>query len=458
MIPQQLIFFENGETFPIKINEYKSISLKETSGNSMIFTQDGVKPLREYNDQLICGDNLERMKTIEDKTVDLIYLDPPFLSQHDYKIISKDTNEIREFEDTIKEVKIDDDHDVKNKGPISIYLNDMIPRYKEMYRILKDTGSFYVHCDHHISHYVKVTLDEIFGYNNFRNEIVWCYERSHPAKNQFKRIHDVILFYTKTNIWNFNIQYVPTKNGEFKKRKQFKRPDGSIWYPKNDGKLCPDWWIDIPSFGTAMSSKERLGFPTQKPEKLLERIILASSNEGDVVLDPFCGSGTTIAVAKRLGRYFIGIDSKPTAIRLTSERIAFPISKISGIYCSPYDLKSLPWQEIQQWVCNKFHASNILHSDGKNYGFDGIIQSSFNTNFAGCPIQVKASDNIGRDIVMSFFAAMDNAKKNIGFLVAFSFGFGAKEQVAKYKLDGKIDIRLVTIDDLCKTNYYEVKL
>lgn len=125
------------------------------------------------------------------------------------------------------------------------------------------------------------------------------------------------------------------------------------------------------------------------------------------------------------------------------------------MYCTPYELKSLSWQELQQWVCNKFHASNILHSDGKNYGFDGIIQSNFNTNFAGCPIQVKSMDNVDRNIVNEFLGNMISNNKKIGFLIAFSFGSGAKEQATKYKLDDKADIKLVTIDELCKTNYYK---
>lgn len=449
MTSNQITFSMNGEIIPINVNTYKSISLKEVSGNSMIFSQDGIKPLKEYNDQLICGDNLNRMKTIEDKTIDLIYLDPPFLSQRNFKIISKDTNEVREFEDTIKELKIDDNHSVQNKGPISIYLNDMIPRYKEMHRILKNTGSFYLHCDYRVSHYVKVALDKIFGYNNFRNEIVWCYNGGGIPKNDYPRKHDVILRYTKSDKYIFNIEYRKYNEGLKKHQNGTKLRD--------EGTPITDWWIDIKAITGFVKKNERLGYPTQKPEELLERIIKVSSNEGDVVLDPFCGSGTTIVVAKKLGRHFVGIDLNPTAIRLTAERINFPISKINGIYCTPYELKFLSWQELQQWVCNKFHASNILHSDGKNYGFDGIIQSNFNTNFAGCPIQVKSSDNIGRDVVMNFYAAMDNAKKNIGFLIAFSFGSGAKEQVAKYKLDGKMDIKLITIDELCKTNYYESK-
>ncbi len=450
MSEHQITFLPNGKTIPIKVNNYEPISLKETSGNHMIFSQDGIKPLREYKNQLICGDNLERMKTIEDNTIDLIYSDPPFLTQRTLKIISKDNNEIRQFEDIIENINIDDNHDISNKGAIVIYLNDMISRYKEMYRVLKNTGSFYLHCDYRVSHYVKVALDEIFGYNNFKNEIVWCYNGGGIPKKDYPRKHDIILRYTKSDNYTFNVEYQ-----QYRKGIKCHSPISGNLPLRIEGTPITDWWIDINPISGFIAKNEKLDYPTQKPEKLLERIILTSSNENDIILDPFCGSGTTIAVAKKFGRHFIGIDSNPTAIRITAQRIEFPISKIKGVYCTPYELKFLSWQELQQWVCNKFYASNILHSDGKNCGFDGIIQSNFNTNFAGCPIQVKASDNIGRDIIMSFYGAMNSNNKKIGFLVAYSFGSGAKEQVAKYKLDNKADIKLVTINDLCKINYYK---
>ena len=202
----------------------------------------------------------------------------------------------------------------------------MAIRVLEMHRILKSSGSIYLHCDPTMSHYLKLMLDCIFGENHFKNEIVWGYEKPRSAKNIWRRNHDTLIFYSKTNNWKFNVQRVPKLDGTFELRKPFKRPDGSVWAAKEPGKQAGSWWYDIPSFATRMSAKERTGYPTQKPLALLERIIAASSNKGDMVLDPFCGCATTCIAAEKLERQWIGIDVSHKAYELVKLRLENEVS------------------------------------------------------------------------------------------------------------------------------------
>jgi DNA modification methylase len=201
------------------------------------------------------------------------------------------------------------------------YIEWMRERIEKMYELLKDTGSFYLHCDWHASHYLKVMLDQVFGMKNFRNEIIWNYhDPAGTTKTNFKKKHDTILFYSKSDSWTFNTDAVrepygkKTLNDGLKGVVSFGRK--TITNP--GGKVREDVW-QIPFINS--QAKERLGYPTQKPESLLEIIIKASSNERDLVLDPFCGCGTTISVAQRLKRKWIGIDISPTAIKISSKRL-----------------------------------------------------------------------------------------------------------------------------------------
>ena len=191
-------------------------------------------------------------------------------------------------------------------------------RLLELRRVLKDTGSLYLHCDPTASHYLKELMDAIFGKQNFRNEIIWCYEIGGRSKKQFSRKHDVILFYSRNKAFRFNADVVrlPRRKTHMKTELD---ADGNEWqvktdaktgkvyrYPVNAGALCPDWWVGIQQLNR--EDKERFGYPTQKPLALYERIIKASSNEGDIVLDPFCGCATTPIAAERLSRQWVGID------------------------------------------------------------------------------------------------------------------------------------------------------
>ena len=256
--------------------------------------------------QLILGDNLEVLKDIPDESVDLCYIDPPFFSNRHYEVIWGDEGEVASFND-------------RWAGGINHYIEWLYKRVEQLYRVLKPTGSFYLHCDWHANAYIRVNiLDKIFGDKNFVNEIVWCYSNSGRSKEFFSKKHDTIFLYRKSQniFWNkaFKIPYTESyirshfTDFDDNNRPCRKRLDAGKWriYYPDEGMIPNDWWTDIASLNSV--AKERIGYPTQKPEALMERIIKASSNPGDVVLDAFCGGGTTPAVARRLGRKFIGID------------------------------------------------------------------------------------------------------------------------------------------------------
>ena len=270
---------------------------------------------------LYYGDNLGILRDyIADDSVDLIYLDPPFFSNRNYEVIWGDEAEVRSFED-------------RWQGGIQVYVEWMRERVMEMHRILKRTGTIYLHCDWHAVHYLKVMMDDLFGRESFRNEIIWSYKYGGRSKQDFGRKHDTILRYTKSRSFTFNHDDVRVPHEPASLEANFRNVDEQgrryrtgVWksgkeyrYYADEGRSRDDVWIDIGSLHQA--DKERLGYPTQKPEKLLETIIKASSNAGDIVLDPFCGCGTTLVAAEKLGRQWIGIDISPTAVGLRRRRL-----------------------------------------------------------------------------------------------------------------------------------------
>jgi len=209
---------------------------------------------------LYCGDNLEILATMEKESVNLIYIDPPFFSNRHYEIIWGDEAEIRSFED-------------RWEGGINVYIDWMKERVMELHRVLKPTGSMYLHCDWHAGHYLKVMMDEIFGHNNFRNEIVWCYETAGKSKKHFSRKHDTLLFYSVSKDWVFNYRAVavPRKRGKHmrvgvdKNGREYEektdRRTGKVyrWY-FDEGRLPLDYWTDIPFMNR--EETQRLGYPT----------------------------------------------------------------------------------------------------------------------------------------------------------------------------------------------------
>jgi DNA modification methylase len=383
---------------------------------------------------IYCGDNLIWLKKFPKNSIDFIYLDPPFFSNKYYEVIFHDGEEVRSFED-------------RWKGGINHYIGWMKERILEMYRLLKKTGTFYLHCDWHASHYLKVMCDEIFNQKNFRNEIVWCYRGAGYPKKDFGKRHDIILRYSKTNKYTFNLDDVREPYADATVER-FKHYIGNVRKGKDFGtqKLNPlgkqpdDWWQIQP---VAPSAKERYKYPTQKPEPLLEKIIKASSNKGDLVLDPFCGCGTTIAVAQRLQRKWVGIDVSPSACKLMKNRVEKNGAKdveIIGLPVKIHELKAIKPTEFQNW-CIQTLFGTVNPKKVGDMGIDGY------TFFNKDPIQVKQSENVGRNVVDNFETAVKRVKKDKGYIIAFSFTKGAYDEVARIKKDG-LYIELLTVNDL----------
>ena len=254
---------------------------------------------------LIQGDNAEIMRCLlkQDIKIDLIYIDPPYLTNLDFKT---------------KEGKFA----YSDKFSLDTYLTMLYERLTLMRRLLSEKGSIYVHVDYRTSAYVRLMMNEIFGEENFRNEIIWCYSGPSNVRDNFARKHDVIFFYTKIKSSLFNVQRIPHASGLHGRGGLGFRnaiSNRSLDELEEKGKILEDWWVDITPVGRILN--EIVGYPTQKPEALLERIIKASSNEGDLVADFFCGSGTTAAAAHKLNRNWICVDMGDEAIKTTKERM-----------------------------------------------------------------------------------------------------------------------------------------
>jgi len=262
------------------------------------------------------GDNLHILRALPSNCIDLIYIDPPFFSGRNYNQIWGDDNEVRTF------------YDIWEDG-LPSYMVWLNARLWEMRRVLKDTGSIYVHCDWHASHYIKCEMDKIFGYENFKNEIVWHYKSGGAGDKSYAKKHDMIFLYTKSNKYHFEQQkykrFLDKSKGYDPRIEYFKDEKSGQDYRIN---IMTDVWTDIGIISP--NGFERIGYPTQKPEALLERIIKASSKEGDIVADFFMGGGTTCAVAQKLNRKFIGCDISRVASSVTMNRLIKDAEEISG--------------------------------------------------------------------------------------------------------------------------------
>ena len=366
--------------------------------------------------QLYYGDNLDILRNhIPDESIDLIYIDPPFNSNQAYNVIFSETDgsssqaQIQAFEDTWHWVEGTEQayHELIVTAPhllvetiksfrgfltetnLMAYLVMMALRLVELHRVLKPTGSFYLHCDPTASHYLKIILDQIFGVENFRNEMVWSYRRWPAKQKNFQKMHDIILFYSKEKQENtFNMIYETLSAGTLKRWKGKKSKvsfEGEIRLVtqmtnvESQGRPADDVW-SIPVINS--QAKERLGYPTQKPEALLERIIKASSNEGDVVLDAFCGCGTAVAVAQRLNRRWIGVDITHLAIALLKYRLADAFGddveyEIIGEPKDAESAKALAAQDryqFQWWALSLIRARPYQgKKKGADEGVDGLI-------------------------------------------------------------------------------------
>jgi DNA modification methylase len=489
---------------------------------------------------------------IPDESVDLVYLDPPFNSQTTYNVLfaekngSQSTAQITAFEDTwhwgreAESTYLEVVHQPGNLADLLVALrsvlgeNDMMaylvmmaPRLAELHRVLKPTGSIYLHCDTVASHYLKLLMDSIFKPQFFRNEIVWKRTSSHGDAQKYGRVHDIILHYSKTDSPFWNTIYQEYEQGYIDQYYRYKDPDGRrfmsadltgagagppryfgerglisppdgrhwmydqegidrllaenrIYWTRNGiprlkayldeakGMPAQDVWTDIEALRSW--HKERLGYPTQKPEALLERIIGASSNEGDLVLDPFCGCGTTIAVAERLNRRWIGIDITYLAISLMKTRLQ---DAFAG-ELSPYEVIGDPkdfWSakalaeenrfQFEWWAVGKVGAYPAQDKKkGADSGIDGIIK--FFDDKSGKPkkiiVQVK-SGNVQVNQIRDLMGVVKREKAVIGVFITLNSptkpmeieavreGFYIPEHFPK---DRYPRIQILTIEDILK--------
>lgn len=476
-----------------------------------------------------CADNLATLGQFPAECVDLVYLDPPFFSNRKYEVIWGDEAEVRSFED-------------RWEGGINVYINWMEARLRHLHRVLRPTGSLYLHCDQAAGHYLKVLLDDIFGQRNFRSEIVWRRTGSNSAAQRYGPIHQTIFYYRKSAKTAFNPVFGPYTSRYIERQFRYEdergryRPvlltgpgrrqgdSGKPWRHYDPSKRNRHWqpasylydkyreltgddlgafpllerlekldsvklvhWPEIangvPNYryylddapGVALqdiwayqpgteglvygengaidqdvkwlstNDAERVGYPTQKPEGVLSRIIRASTSEGDVVLDPFCGCGTTIAVAQKLERQWIGIDISPQAVEIMKLRLnkldATPT--IHGLPTSVDDLHQLGPFEFQYWIIQRVLGTPAPRPVADK-GIDGY---SF---FEQLPIQVKQREHVGREDVDKFETAVERSGKHKGYLVAFSFTRGAYEEVARARRAGRPDIVLVEVADVVR--------
>jgi site-specific DNA-methyltransferase (adenine-specific) len=420
--------------------------------------------------RLLFGDNLNWLrdaKIFPDASVDLVYLDPPFNSNADYNVLFREASgeasqaQFHAFTDTwnwadaaqtyaefvddcphtaVVEM-MDALHDLLRNSPMMAYLAMMAPRLVELHRVLKPTGSLYLHCDPTASHYLRMILDGIFGAENFRNEIIWKRTTAHSdSKTKFSHVTDTIFFYhrSKQSKWNplykqHDESYLKSHYRHQDKLGRIYRLDNIIrsqsmglrpnlayefngftppfgwrmnrdklealnkqkriywsktgtpylvrYLDEQEGEILDNLWDDIPPVNS--QAQERLGYPTQKPQALLERIIEASSNKGDLVLDPFCGCGTTIHAAQKLGRRWIGIDVTYLAINLIKRRlkdafgddVEFEERGQPTDFGSAKELASLDKWQFQQWALSLIDARPRTQGDGKgaDRGVDGMI-------------------------------------------------------------------------------------
>lgn len=463
----------------------------------------------QWKNKLFFGDNLNMLRHIADKSVDLIYLDPPFNSKANYNVLFKESSgqlsdaQITAFEDTWHWGQDSEDtyREIIQHGPKKLadliqalrsflgqndmmaYLVMMAIRLVELRRVLSSTGSIFLHCDPTASHYLKMTMDSIFGIVNFQNEVVWSYKRYTARSGRYQRLHDIILFYTRSEKGIFNslrIDYGPKsgtsdshyKQGEDQRWYRWQKRKGKEPYKiyLSEGRRLGDVW-EIPHINA--SAKERLGYPTQKPEALLERIIKASSNEGDLVLDPFCGCGTTVAVAERLKRRWIGIDITHLAITLMKNRLDTSFSpdeltpyEVIGAPVDHLSAKALAEQDRYQfewWALGLIDARPAQDKKkGGDTGIDGYI-NFFDDNSDKAKkivVQVKSGKSVNPGMIRDLEGVVERENAVIGVLItlypptrmmrqeALSSGSYEPEFLSSEHRASKIQI--LTIEELLK--------
>lgn len=327
--------------------------------------------------KVICDDCVNGLTRIEDNKVDLIYLDPPFFTQDVQRLYSKETKTELTFSD--------------KWNSMEEYLLFMEERLTECKRTLKDTGSIFVHCDRNASHYLKVLLDKIFGMKNFQSEIIWTYKRWSNSKKGLLNNHQVILFYSKTDSFKFNriyTEYSETTNIDQILQERVRDKEGKAKYKTDEngnvvigkskkGVPLSDVW-EIPYLNP--KAKERVGYPTQKPVILLEQIIKLVTDEGDIVVDPFAGSGTTLVAAKILNRKYLGMDISSDAVLIAEKRLETLI-KTDSFLLKKGKAAYQNLSENQLAILKSINAMPVQ----RNSGMDGILSEYLD----GKPVSVK---------------------------------------------------------------------
>lgn len=411
--------------------------------------------------KLYFGDNLEILKNLYKENpkgfIDLIYIDPPFNSKRNYNVLFEDVEltdtkaQKEAFADTWSNVSYKDTLDeisdlnlnlfeflkaldkISNSKSSISYLTTITIRIIYMHKLLKDTGSFYLHCDPTMSHYLKMICDFIFGEKNFKNEIVWHYRRWTGDANGFMKMHDVILFYAKNkNKIKFNVQYTDyTEKSLLRKQHYHTRIKGDdIYETKIDERGVKEndvWHIQLLN----SQSKERLGYPTQKPEALLERIIKASSNKDDLIADFFCGCGTTIAVAQRLKRKWIGVDISHLAVKLMANRLigAFgnDIRNTFSINGFPKDIASAKELanntsggrlKFEEWIVEVM-LHGVLNDNRTQMGYDGYFTFYLGEEKQVGLIEVKSGSATPTQL-NHFIKTLEQKSGSIGVFVCFN--------------------------------------
>ena len=433
----------------------KKINSENTSSTNLLYYGDNLQVLRKY---------------VKTETVDLCYIDPPFNSKRNYNQIynnigKEDKAQAEAFVDTwvwdnvaqqgFEEIIINYNglfnvqsielikglEKVLGKGSLLAYLISITLRVTEIYRVLKPTGSFYFHCDPTASHYIKLVLDGIFIQNggDFLNEIIWCYSGGGRSNSNFANKHDVIFRYSKSDLFKFNDDAIriPYNLDPLKRTsaKAWGSHNDKIYSPNPKGKIPEDWWLLSP---INSQSKERLGYPTQKPEALLERIIKASSNEGDIVLDAYCGCGTTVAVSERLNRKWIGIDITYQSISLILKRLnehfGNKIADKINLHGVPKDFESVLAlvnkkddrlrKEFEKWIVLTYSNNKAIINEkkGGDAGIDGIayMVTGFENNIPNTKqilFSVKSNKILTPAVVRELYGTLERENGIIGFLL-----------------------------------------
>lgn len=425
--------------------------------------------------RLFWGDNLHVMRQLPSESIDLIYIDPPFFSGRQYNVIFGDQNELRSFSDIWE-------------GGMPGYLIWLNARLYEMKRLLKKTGSIMVHCDWHAGHYIKAEMDRIFGSSCFQNELVWRYGKMSNVSNRFPRSHDTIYFYSRTDVYKFTpVRGAPSEyrarferyltgnkvlygtvrasqdklivgrvNKVAKKLGRPLRDDDVLFDFDAEFKVQDDVFYDIPI--VRGNAEERIGYPTQKPEQLLERIINCTTEAGDIVADFFVGGGTTPAVAQRLGRRWIACDQSRVAVAITADRLAkgadqlgltgidSPIPDFTIEHWGVYEAKRLseaPPDQFREFILRAF-AATPDNSEPGIHGHKGAVPVWVGEPSMKSQVTAKEVQEFANAIRKTVRYQQDNLRD--GIMLAWAFRPDALEAAQRLREMEQTDLNFIRLD------------